>query len=81
VDTRDRRRTVIFCEDSKSSAYYFKSFPIDTDRFEVRIEGTGMNTVSLVEEAVRAMRDASDRRRPFNEVWCVFDRDSFPPEL
>jgi len=80
IDSRERRRTVIFCEDSKSSAHYLSSFPIDADRFEVRVEGTGMNTDSLVEDAIRAKLDAEKRRTPFNEVWCVFDRDDFPLE-
>lgn len=80
TDGRQRRRTVIFCEDSKSSAYYFRSFEIDKERFEVRVEGTGMNTDSLVEEAIRAKLDAEKRKTPFNGVWCVFDRDDFPLE-
>ncbi len=71
---------MIFCEDGKSSAYYFRSFEIDKERFEVRIEGTGMNTDSLVEEAIRAKLAAAKTKTPFNEVWCVFDRDDFPLE-
>jgi len=34
----------------------------------------------LVEEAIRLKEQASSEHQPWNEVWCVFDRDSFPIE-
>jgi hypothetical protein len=77
---RERRRVLIFCEDSKSSRYYLESFPIDNERFEVSVLGTGMNTCSLVEEAIRRVGQALKNGIRFSEVWCVFDRDSFPLE-
>jgi len=76
AETRARRRVLIVCEDSKSSRFYFKSFPIDAKRAEVLTSGTGMNTDSLVEAAIRLKKQAV--KEPYNEVWCVFDRDSFP---
>jgi hypothetical protein len=76
--TRERRRVLIVCEDSKSSRYYFESFPIDKQRIEISVLGTGMNTDSLVEEAVRKMEQAAKSNQPYSDVWCVFDRDSFP---
>ena len=76
--TRERRKVLIVCEDSKSSRYYFESFPVDEERIEVSVIGTGMNTDSLVEEAVRKMEQAAKSRRPYSDIWCVFDHDSFP---
>lgn len=76
--TRERRRVLIVCEDSKSSRYYFESFPVDERRIEIRVLGTGMNTDSLVEEAVRKIEQAAKNGQPHSDVWCVFDRDSFP---
>jgi hypothetical protein len=76
--TLDRRRVLIVCEDEKSSRYYFESFPVDYKRAQVLAVGAGMNTDSLVEYAVELRDDASRTGKPFNEVWCVFDRDSFP---
>ena len=35
-----------------------------------------MNCLSLVEEAQRLVQ----KRGPFDQVWCVFDRDSFPAD-
>jgi RloB-like protein len=79
-DARPRRRVLVVCEDEKSSKYYFQSFPVDHSRSEVVAVGTGMNTVSLVEHAV-SLRDAAERRgAQYASVWCVFDRDSFPPQ-
>ena len=78
AEMRERRRVLIVCEDSKSACDYFKSFKIDTKRAEVFPVGTGMNTDSLVEEAIRLKTKAMKACQPYNEVWCVFDRDSFP---
>jgi hypothetical protein len=78
AETRERRRVLIVCEDSKSSRFYFESFPIDPQRAEVVALGTGRNTDSLVEDAIRLKAKAMRAGHPYNEVWCVFDRDSFP---
>ena len=76
----ERRRILIVCEDSKSACDYFKAFDVDASRAEVIPVGTGMNTDSLVIEAIRLKGEATKAGTPYNEVWCVFDRDSFPPE-
>jgi hypothetical protein len=49
-------------------------------RVEVLTIGTGMNTDSLVQNAIDRKEEADRRREPFNEIWCVFDRDSFPAQ-
>jgi hypothetical protein len=76
--TEQRRRVLIVCEDSKSSCLYFRAFNIDKERAQVLTVGTGMNTDSLVEEAMRLKNVAAANARPYNEVWCVLDRDDFP---
>jgi len=78
--TRERRRVLIVCEDSKSARDYFASFDIDPTRAEVVAVGTGMNTDSLVEYAIDRRDKAMKACQPYNEVWAVFDRDSFPPD-
>ncbi len=77
---RPLRRVLIVCEDEKSSKFYFDAFPVDRSRIDIRTVGTGRNTDSLVEHAIELKRDASQRRDPYNEVFCVFDRDSFPAQ-
>ncbi|NEP41321.1 MAG: RloB domain-containing protein, partial [Okeania sp. SIO2H7] len=36
--------------------------------------GLGKNTISLVEDALKIIKEDGN----YNQVWCVFDRDSFP---
>ncbi len=76
--TRRRRCVLIVCEDTKSSCLYFRAFKIDPDRAELCTVGKGMNTASLVEEAVRIKDQAAAAQEPYNRVWCVLDRDDFP---
>ena len=45
--TRERRRVLIVCEDSKSACDYFKSFKIDSNRAEVFPVGTGMDDLRM----------------------------------
>jgi hypothetical protein len=78
AETRERRRVLIVCEDSKSACCYFDSFEFDPKRAEVFSVGTGMNTDSLVEQAINLKDKAVRACQPYNDVWCVFDRDSFP---
>ena len=80
IAVRNRRRVLILCEDGKSASLYFKGFKLDTRRVEVVAQGTGMNTDSLVKYAIDRKEAAARIREPFNEIWCVFDRDSFPAQ-
>lgn len=76
--SRKRRRVLIYCEDTKSSADYLNCFPIDEQRVEVKVVGTGMNTDSLVKAAIEAKEKARKGGLFYSQVWCVFDRDNFP---
>ena len=37
-------------------------------------------TISLINEAVRLKIEAQNKKEPYIEVWCVFDKDSFSTE-
>ncbi|MBN1828357.1 MAG: RloB domain-containing protein [Deltaproteobacteria bacterium] len=74
-----RDRILILCEGKKTETNYFRNFSEKIDLVEVEVKGTGANTASLVEEAIRLRQDAETGGRPYNQIWCVFDRDSFPP--
>jgi len=43
----------------------------------ISVEGTGKNTLTLVDEAVQ-IRQRLMKAQTVEECWCVFDRDSFP---
>jgi hypothetical protein len=75
---RPLRRVLVVCEDEKSSKLYLDNFPIDRRRIDIRTIGTGRNTDSLVEHAIELRQAAVRRHEPYNEVFSVFDRDSFP---
>ncbi|MDR1971932.1 MAG: RloB family protein [Treponema sp.] len=79
--TRQLRIILIVCEGSKTEPNYFKAFPKNQRVYdEIDIQGTGYNTVSLVKKAIQLRNEAWKNRRPYQEVWCVFDRDSFSLE-
>ncbi|MBN1758025.1 MAG: RloB domain-containing protein [Chitinispirillaceae bacterium] len=70
------------CEGTKTEPNYFDSIRklLPPNIVSLQIEGIGANTLSLVERA----RDLKDSRiatdYPFDQVWVVFDHDSFPPD-
>ncbi len=84
VDSQEvLQRFLIVCEGSKTEPNYFSGFRVP--QLVVDAVGTGMNTVSLVDEAIRLKREkeaeAQQRgRSPYDQIWCVFDRDSFPAD-
>lgn len=74
VNTRETyERFLIVCEGVKTEPSYFKSFRVPRDVID--IHGIGDNTVRIVEKAIE-LKSKDD----YDQVWCVFDRDSFPPE-
>ncbi|GHV50739.1 hypothetical protein FACS1894181_11680 [Bacteroidia bacterium] len=68
---------LIVCEGKKTEPNYFKSFPkkVDNFVFDIECDGGGMNTLKVVETAIK-LRDNSTQK--YDRVWAVFDRDSFP---
>lgn len=75
---RHIQRLLILCEDSKSSVLYFQAFPFDPDYVSIECVGTGYNTKSLMLEAIRRKTEALDTKKPYSQIWVVFDGDSFP---
>lgn len=68
-----RVRFLIVCEGSQTEPNYFKRFPVNASVVEISVVGLGDNTLSLVQRTC-ALMDEDD----YDQVWCVFDRDSFP---
>lgn len=73
-----KKRILIVCEGKKTEPNYFKSFPITS--VKVEIFGDGFNTKSLVVYAKKKSDQAKREKLPYDQVWCVFDRDSFSGE-
>jgi len=74
------RRILILCEDTKGSRDYFARFSHDRSQVEIDCVGTGMNTDSLMENAIKRAQHARRGGSPYERVWVVFDRDSFPDQ-
>lgn len=79
-------RYLIVCEGEKTEPYYFigikkqidKKFVDKVDiKIELDIEGTGKNTESLVNYAIK-QRSLSEKL--YGNVWVVFDKDNFSDE-
>jgi hypothetical protein len=78
-NTRKLRRILIVCEGTKTEPNYFRNFPANPEVYDsIDIHGTGYNTESLIEEAIRIKNRALQNKEPYIEAWCVFDKDDFP---
>lgn len=66
----ERLRFLIVCEGMKTEPNYFRSFRVNVD---VEIEPAAGNTLSVVRRA-----DELAKKEKYDQIWCVFDRDSFP---
>lgn len=81
VETQTQRKWfLIVCEGKKTEPNYFKSFPVNKKVINLDIQGDGLNTISLVEKTIELKEEGKYNADNNDEVWCVFDRDSFPPQ-
>jgi hypothetical protein len=80
-NTRKLRRILIVCEGEKTEPNYFRKFPSNPEVYDsIDVYGTGYNTVSLINEAIRIKKLALQKRDPYIETWCVFGKDDFSVE-
>jgi hypothetical protein len=81
---QERERFLIVCEGEKTEPNYFEAFgkELPPHMVELKVKGAGANTLSLVSIAqeIRETLEKQRRDQPFDQVWVVFDRDSFPPD-
>lgn len=84
-------RILIVCEGTKTEPNYFEAWKKQVDEIktelelrttavihignEISIDGEGKNTLSLVDVALQKIEKSN---LDYKQVWCVFDRDSFP---
>jgi hypothetical protein len=80
TETRETRKVLVLCEDEKTAPNYFKKFPFNPEDVLIEVVGTGINTDSLVREAIQRKENAASSGKKYIRVWCVFDRDSFPAQ-
>lgn len=71
VNTREeRQRFLIVCEGSETEPNYFRGFRVKV--LEIDVKGLGLNPSQLVTKA-----DVLRQEKEYDQVWCVFDRDSW----
>lgn len=80
-----RRYFLIVCEGTKTEPNYFKGLkqnrpPGVIELIDLEVEGTGHNTLTVIDDALKAKQRFIKIGRTVDEVWTVFDRDSFPEE-
>ncbi|MDY6804633.1 MAG: RloB family protein [Cyanobacteriota bacterium] len=64
---------LIVCEGEKTEPNYFKNFPIPS--YQIDVINLGNNPIYLVKKAI----EISKQGKEYEQVWCVFDRDDYPP--
>ena len=79
-----RRFFLIVCDGAKTEPNYFRGLknqlpPNVIELIELAVFGTGKNTLETIEEARKHKNQIEQQPgRVIDEVWAVFDRDSFP---
>lgn len=81
---QEKKSFLIISEGKNTERTYFEQFKLSNA--EVIPVGTGYNTDSLVELAIRIRKNKNNKRKaegkePFDFVWCVFDADPKPDNL
>jgi serine/threonine protein phosphatase PrpC len=69
-----KSRFLIVCEGEKTEPNYFKSFRVP--KKVVDVHGLGENPSKLVKSA----KELNDQDGDYDQVWLVFDRDSWTPQ-
>ncbi|MGF6847119.1 hypothetical protein QFZ51_002354 [Chitinophaga sp. W3I9] len=79
INVRNKRRYyLIVCEGEKTEPNYFQGLKEDLPKgvltwCQIDIEGTGRNTQSLVDEALRLKKwYEQEYNRPIDKLWVVF---------
>lgn len=81
-EREQRQQILIVYEGEKTEPNYFEAIKRRLPRHvvELHVEGVGANTLSLVRRAQELRSQYSHMDPPLDQVWVVFDRDSFPPD-
>ena len=76
-----RQRFLILCEGSKTEPNYFRAFPTAANVIDIEVDGLACDPKKLTRAAIdrKTMSDADGT--PYDQIWCVFDRDDWPVTL
>lgn len=72
----------LFCEGERTEPLYFKGFekeiknnPIYKNLVFIKVEGLGKETLRVIYEAEQYVKD---NKISHAQIWCIYDKDSFP---
>jgi len=68
-----KQKFLIVCEGTKTEPNYFRSFRVP--KLVVDVQGVGENPSRLVQSTIELKKQGN-----YDQVWCVFDRDSWTVE-
>ena len=73
---------LIVSEGTKTEPYYFNALKArinskESNRVQVDIKGTGLNTIGLLEYAKKLV---ANNANGYRHVWLVYDKDDFPED-
>lgn len=74
----ERPRILIVCQGKKTETSYFEQFEYVSAI--IKTVPVAKDPVSLVEAAIQLRDEAKDAKKPYAQVWCVFDKDDSPAE-
>lgn len=76
------KRFLIISEGTKTEPNYFRSMKdkLHKGLLELEILGLGTNTLDLVERAEEVRLRHLEKGSRFDQIWVLFDKDSFPPD-
>lgn len=66
---------LIICEGKNTEPEYFNSFRLTSAK--VKTIGQGINTIGLVQKALRIKEDERRKGNSYDQYWVVFDKDDF----
>lgn len=67
---------LIVCEGVNTEPDYFNAFRLTSAN--IKAVGQGINTVGLVQKALRIREEERKKGRDYDQCWVVFDKDDFP---
>lgn len=68
---------LIVCQGTVTEVEYFEHFRLATA--VIKAVGVAYDPLTIVREAIR-LRDGAKQDEPYEQVWCVFDKDDSSPE-
>lgn len=77
-------RYYLFCEGEQTEPLYFEGFrrlieenPVYHEMVQIHIEPCGAETMRVISMAEEYVRNNEISK---GQIWCIYDKDSFPPE-